>query len=448
MKKIKKITFVLPFDYMNTKEIFDFSDKKGAIEIISPIHIKEIKSSSTVKQTILTKENYLSYFNNAIIVASGYWIVFLKANTNSEEINQILRTVRSEPQAIAIVGNTSSNLINKIGVRTITNTKPVIFNRLFLAQRLPVEERQILDDFLIKNISHCDKLGSIIFDRNFINKNYYFNKNTRIFRPYFHILRKKFFAYYDSFKNWTEQKHSEYKKYRLKRKTPDLHFNYNIPVFINTRDRLEPLKKLTKWLEEEGMKNIIIIDNQSSYPPLISYLKNSRHKVLWLGQNIGHKAPWDSGAINFYAKNTPYIVTDPDVIPESASHGAIKHFIQILNKYKEYNKVGFGLRIDNIPDCYELKDKVIQWESKFWEDPVERNLYDALLDTTFALYRPNTPYTIENALRTGGKYVAEHEPWYADSSAPSDEVKYYRAHANKNSGTWGLTTNDTAEMYI
>jgi hypothetical protein len=239
-----------------------------------------------------------------------------------------------------------------------------------------------------------------------------------------------------------------YKKYRIRKRTPDLKYDSNIPVFINCRDRLEPLKKLVKWLEDEGLTNIYFIDNRSTYPYLLDYYKKTKHRVIYLGNNIGHKAPWESGSIKAYSNNMPFIVTDPDVIPSNDSHGAVEYFINVLNKYKEYSKVGFGLRIDNIPDDYDLKEKVIQWEKKFWENNIEENLYEALLDTTFALYRPNTPYIIENSIRTGGRFIAEHEPWYADSKNPTKEVVYYRKHANKDSGTWGLTAKDTSKMYF
>jgi len=68
----------------------------------------------------------------------------------------------------------------------------------------------------------------------------------------------------------------------------------NIPIFINSRDRLNCLKLLIEWLLKAGYKNLIILDNDSSYPPLLDYYRgleaDSRIRVVRLGKNLGHKA--------------------------------------------------------------------------------------------------------------------------------------------------------------
>ena len=44
-----------------------------------------------------------------------------------------------------------------------------------------------------------------------------------------------------------------------------------VPIFINARDRLGVLKKLIDWLLDAGYRNLIILDNNSTYPPLLEY---------------------------------------------------------------------------------------------------------------------------------------------------------------------------------
>lgn len=93
-------------------------------------------------------------------------------------------------------------------------------------------------------------------------------------------------------------------------------------------------------------------------------------------------------------------------------------------------KVGFSLRIDDIPDHFELKDKVINWESQFWEKEVEPGIYDAPIDTTFALYRPYTKYRprflfLEHHLRVSYPYSMHHLPWYVDKNNLSENEKFY-----------------------
>ena len=218
--------------------------------------------------------------------------------------------------------------------------------------------------------------------------------------------------------------------------------------FIICRDRLLPLKKLVTWLEDEGLRNIYFIDNASTYEPLLEYLSTTPYTAIRLNVNAGHTAPWSEGIVQLYAAGKPFIVTDPDVIPSRDSHGAVKFFAELLNRHLERRKVGFGLRIDNLPDHYELKDHVISWEEQFWVSEVEDNVFDAEIDTTFALYRPHTPYVMGPGLRTGGKYVAEHEPWYIDSNNIPTEAKYYRDHADKTVGSWGMTSDDVSHVYV
>jgi len=225
-------------------------------------------------------------------------------------------------------------------------------------------------------------------------------------------------------------------------------YSTNIPVFIICRDRFTPLLSLVKWLEAESMTNIIFINNASTYPPMLKFFKETKYTVINLKLiNAGHTVAWTEGIIDMFAYDKPYILTDPDVIPSEDAHGAVRYFVETLNTHKQYIKVGFGLRIDNLPDHYEQKNNVIRWEEKFWKNEVDKDLYDADIDTTFALYRPNAPYVLGPSLRTGDKYLAEHEPWYIDSNNIPADLKYYRKHADKTIGTWGINKKDVSETY-
>jgi hypothetical protein len=59
---------------------------------------------------------------------------------------------------------------------------------------------------------------------------------------------------------------------------------------------------------------------------------------------------------------------------------------------------------------------------------VEDGIYQAEIDTTFALYRPFSGGKADRnqkTYRTGFPYVIRHLPWYADSSSLSAEDEYY-----------------------
>lgn len=207
--------------------------------------------------------------------------------------------------------------------------------------------------------------------------------------------------------------------------------NYqDIPVIINNFNRIIYLEKLIGWLEKAGMRHIFIIDNASSYPPLLDYYQKTNHTVIKLDANIGYKALWDTD-IHLWFKGLPYIYTDPDILPvDECPLDAVRYFQQLLNQHQEINKVGFGLQIHDIPDFYPKKTEVLTWEKKFWDTPVSENLYKADIDTTFALYRESSvKQQWGKTLRTGGKYVAQHLPWYENPVIVTEEERFYRQNA-------------------
>ena len=106
----------------------------------------------------------------------------------------------------------------------------------------------------------------------------------------------------------------------------------------------------------------------------------------------------------------------------------MSHFVSVLEKYPLCHKVGFGLRIDDIPNYFTMKEQVIKHESQFWTKQIEPDLYDARIDTTFALYRPfckGPSNSYKFVIRTGGKYVCKHQPWYVNINTSSVEDLYY-----------------------
>lgn len=195
--------------------------------------------------------------------------------------------------------------------------------------------------------------------------------------------------------------------------------------------------QLVRWLERAGAERICLVDNASTYPPLLEYYEQSPHTVVRLRENLGQLAPWTSNAINIHAIGESYVVSDPDVVPDEACPpDAVDHFRRILDGFPEVSKVGFGLRVDDLPRRYRLRRQVQAWESQFWSDAAAPGLYRAPIDTTFALYREHTPATMGPALRTGWPYVARHLPWYANSRKPDAEERYYTAHARSDVTSW------------
>ncbi len=208
----------------------------------------------------------------------------------------------------------------------------------------------------------------------------------------------------------------------------------NIPIIINNFNRLFFLQKQISWLESAGYTNIYIIDNNSSYPPLLEYYSRTPYTVYRLDRNFGYRALFDTHLMLKFI-NEYYVYTDADILPISdCPIDIISHMKELLTKYPNIGKIGFGLVIDDLPDHYVLKEKVIQYESKYWLNKINDEVYDALVDTTFALYRPGVKGDWQvKAYRTSFPYLAHHLPWYENSSQPSDEELYYIAKSNANS---------------
>jgi len=208
------------------------------------------------------------------------------------------------------------------------------------------------------------------------------------------------------------------------------------PVIISNFNRLEYLQMQVDWLKRCGLQNIHIIDNASTYEPLLKYYKHVPATVYLLDRNIGHEALWRTHIFQRLGKYF-HVYTDPDVLPgENTPDDFMYYFKSLLDKYPEIDKVGFGLKYDDIPDHYPKKAEVVKWESAFYADCIERSVYKARIDTTFALYRPGAAFQCwEKTLRTGEPYMIRHMPWYEDPANMNEESVYYREHISKVS-TW------------
>jgi hypothetical protein len=214
-----------------------------------------------------------------------------------------------------------------------------------------------------------------------------------------------------------------------------------VPVFIINRDRLDcGFKQLLEWLRKIGMLNIGIIDNQSTYPPLLKFydelIAEKKVQIMRASKNGGPWVFWEGGLHMQQANN--YIVTDPDVVPAlDCPDDIIDKMLRILTLCPQVTKVGPSLRIDNLPDTYAKKQDMLGYEGGYWTRPVtlaNTPTYQAGIDTTFAMYRAYSPLNrchVTN-FRMQPPYHFEHKPWYVDSANLSEEEVYYRAHRENN----------------
>lgn len=228
--------------------------------------------------------------------------------------------------------------------------------------------------------------------------------------------------------------------------------NYKkIPIIIINFNQLYYLKKLIFFLENNEYRNIIIIDNNSTYKPLLHYYKlnESNIKLYQMDKNYGHEVFWlRNDLFKQYTKGY-YVVTDPDIVPiiDCPEDFLLSFKNKVDNNYK-ISKVGFSLIINDIPDENKNKIQILNWENQYWQVKNKDGDFIAKIDTTFALYRPYYIYERNDfffrAIRTNYPYQAKHGGWYVNTSDLTEEQIYYYSNCNS-SASWRINLDGKLE---
>jgi hypothetical protein len=198
-------------------------------------------------------------------------------------------------------------------------------------------------------------------------------------------------------------------------------------VIINNRDRLSTTKKLVEDLIERDTKEIWIIDNDSTYPPLLDWYNNLPSQVkVFKYHNVGHLALFSTGLINEVQEDW-CIYTDSDI---QLNEKMPKNYQEIMLDYAKRlkcDKIALSIDVSDIPDHYHLKEQVIYNERFWWSNEVEPNVYKADTDTTFCLIKKVDQFS---SFRLAGDFTCKHVPWYIDIDNLDEEEKYYIEHCS------------------
>ena len=156
-------------------------------------------------------------------------------------------------------------------------------------------------------------------------------------------------------------------------------------------NRLTYPKNMAEFLSDNNV-NVILIDNNSTYQPLIDWYDNEcKYKVYRLKENLGHKCLYKSGIIDEY-KDQYYMLTDHDLdisnVPVDFVDVLIKGFSN-----PGIIKSGLSLEVNDLPQNDYAK-KALDWEMKYWNRPIDSNgFYESEIDTTLALYDRTREYS-------------------------------------------------------
>ena len=219
-----------------------------------------------------------------------------------------------------------------------------------------------------------------------------------------------------------------------------------LPVVINSFNQLTYLRNSIENFVRNEFKNIIILDNGSSYEPLIEFynrlpeLFNGAIEplVIYYNANMGpryfHQSKLFSQLLPF-----AHIYTDPDLHFDELAPNFCSFLMDLSHKYQLF-KVGSALSLpkeDELkPDLFvkpgdtTQKIPVLEWESQFWRSELEPMVYNAPIDTTLHLFNPvffeNSQYFIVGLRVALPGFEVKHLPWYRHSLVPLGEDLYYR----------------------
>jgi hypothetical protein len=230
-----------------------------------------------------------------------------------------------------------------------------------------------------------------------------------------------------------------------------------IPVYVPCFNNPTYLSMMVDQLLGLGMRNIIIIDGGSTFPPMLSYLGGLPDSItlIRLTENAGPRHLFREPS-NYALLPDYFCLTDPDLqFNHDLPADFLAGLIEATQKY-QIGKAGFSLDISDrdtmVADDLAFgarKFKIWEWEAQFWERPLSLTaggdqIYRAGIDTTFAVYNKKyfDPASFLDAVRIGGRYTCRHLPWYRDKRLPADEEAYYRATAR-----FSFFAADTAPAY-
>lgn len=201
----------------------------------------------------------------------------------------------------------------------------------------------------------------------------------------------------------------------------------NYPIYITNMNRLSSTRGMVEHLFNLNPNaKINIIDNASTYPPLLDWYKKIKHDVNIIRHNE-NRGCW-SFFYSGYSRacnEDYYIYSDADL---ELNPNMPKEWQEILMDYhKQWNrKASLVLRLDDVPEG-ELKDKIRVHQQICWGKTEEENVWHGVTDMTFSFDSKQAGYRYES-VRIGGNFACRHIPWYLDFNNLPEEEKYYLEH--------------------
>jgi hypothetical protein len=206
----------------------------------------------------------------------------------------------------------------------------------------------------------------------------------------------------------------------------------SIPVIINNRDLLTWPKAMVERIKQyNDVGRIIIIDNESTYQPLLEWYETKPCEIIRVG-NLGHRAPWDTNLVRSL-KSEYYVVTDPDLDLSQTPDDTLQY---LREKILDLGMRKLGLMLDLGRVTPEMTYyKYLQWYEKgrrHMSGIINDIMIRLTVDTTFAIYPGDEWRYFVGGSSTLPPYQAGHMPWYytKETMEADQEYMYYLNHAS------------------
>ncbi|HHT9135818.1 MAG TPA: hypothetical protein ACFYEK_01095 [Candidatus Wunengus sp. YC60] len=177
-------------------------------------------------------------------------------------------------------------------------------------------------------------------------------------------------------------------------------------------------KKQAEFLTACG-HNVVIVDNNSTYPPLLEWYKKCPYRVIHTGDfplKVQNRFIWEMGLHDLVADNY-YAVTDADMELHWLPKDFTDYLIHDIARNPEILKSGLSIRTDDLPDNpYANFYKASERDN--FPTPDKYGFHNVQVDTTFAVYSKERCNNIDKMWRKPGSTVTN---WL-------DDEYFYRAH--------------------
>jgi len=241
----------------------------------------------------------------------------------------------------------------------------------------------------------------------------------------------------------------------------------NIPVIVLSHNNPTYLHAMVRFLRCYSGANITVYDTASSLPLHLELL-DALERVVTVRRmptNDGPQSFWS--APNLARLPRFFALTDADLRPHPDLAPNFLAYLAALSQAFPGRKAGFALdltiRDQFLQGTYAGGSSIAQWGEQFWGSRLSTPsggppdpLYDALIDTTFAVYdkHANVPDSAGkiawrlNGMRVGGTFAGTQVPWLCYATAKymtSAESDLIQTHKNEWSTTGKLARMNANE---